>query len=130
MSRPEEIYHDTGPRVSVHDRYYCTVNIAIAPSRPIRQGRVGWDNSTFKKLNYIDRSSLCTVHTPTPAPSLTTSALCVKGGRGIEVHGKTKRRRGRRKRRWLDGVRDDIRENTLSGEEVYDRATETYIVIQ
>ena len=27
------------------------------------------------------------------------------------------------KRRWLDRVRDDIKEKGLSGEEVYDRAT-------
>ena len=34
--------------------------------------------------------------------------------------------RGRKKglkRRWLDRVRDDIKEKGLSGEEVYDRAT-------
>ena len=29
------------------------------------------------------------------------------------------RRRGRPKTRWLDSVRDDIRDNGLSGEEVY-----------
>ena len=32
-----------------------------------------------------------------------------------------RRERGRPKRRWLDGVRDDIKEKV--GEEVYDRAT-------
>ena len=30
---------------------------------------------------------------------------------------------GKRKRRWLDRVRDDIKEKGLSEEEVYDRAT-------
>ena len=43
---------------------------------------------------------------------------------GMEVPG---RRRGRPKRRWLDSVRNDIREKGrekgLSGEEVYDQAT-------
>ena len=32
------------------------------------------------------------------------------------------RERGRPNRRWLDRVRDDIKEKGLSGEEVYDRA--------
>ena len=31
--------------------------------------------------------------------------------------------RGRPKRRWLDKVRDDIKEKGLSGDEVYDNAT-------
>ena len=34
-----------------------------------------------------------------------------------------RRKRGRPKRRWLDRVRDDIKERGLFGEEVYDRAT-------
>ena len=34
-----------------------------------------------------------------------------------------KRKRGRPGRRWLDKVRDDIKENGLSGEEMYHRAT-------
>ena len=34
-----------------------------------------------------------------------------------------RRKRGKPKRRWLDKVRDDIKEKGLSGEEVYDRAT-------
>ena len=39
----------------------------------------------------------------------------------IEVQGRRKRRRP--KRRWLDKVKDDIKEKGLSGEEMYDRAT-------
>ena len=39
---------------------------------------------------------------------------------GIEVQGS--RMRGRPKKRWVDCVKDDLRENRLSGEEVYDRA--------
>ena len=31
--------------------------------------------------------------------------------------------RGRPKRRWLDKVKDDIKENGLSADEVYDHAT-------
>ena len=34
-----------------------------------------------------------------------------------------RRKIGRSKRRWLDKVKDDIREKGLSAEEVYDRAT-------
>ena len=33
------------------------------------------------------------------------------------------RKRGRHKRRWLDKVRDDIKEKGLSADEMYDRAT-------
>ena len=33
-----------------------------------------------------------------------------------------RRKRGRPKRRWLDGVRADIKEKGLSGDEVSDRA--------
>ena len=39
----------------------------------------------------------------------------------MEVKGR--RRRRRPNRRWLDSVRDDIKEKGLSGEELYDRAT-------
>ena len=39
---------------------------------------------------------------------------------GIEVQGS--RRRGRPKKRWVDCVKDDVREKGLSGEAVYDRA--------
>ena len=39
---------------------------------------------------------------------------------GIEVQGS--RRRGRPKKRWVDYVKGDLRENGLSGEVVYDRA--------
>ena len=34
-----------------------------------------------------------------------------------------RRKRGKPKRRWLDRVRDDIKEKGLSADEVYDRAT-------
>ena len=34
-----------------------------------------------------------------------------------------RRKRGRPKRRWLDRVKDDIKETELSANEVYDRAT-------
>ena len=34
-----------------------------------------------------------------------------------------RRKRGRPKRRWLDKVKDDIKEKGLSADEVYDRAT-------
>ena len=43
------------------------------------------------------------------------------GRRAMDVQGR--RKRGRPKRRWLDKVRDDIKEKGLSGKEVYDRAT-------
>ena len=43
-----------------------------------------------------------------------------KRAMGIEVQGS--RRRGRPKKRWMDCVKDDLREKGLSGEEVYDRA--------
>ena len=34
-----------------------------------------------------------------------------------------RRKRGRPKRRWLDKLKDDIKEKGLSADEVYDRAT-------
>ena len=34
-----------------------------------------------------------------------------------------RRKRGRPKRRWLDKIKDDIKEKGLSADEVYDRAT-------
>ena len=34
-----------------------------------------------------------------------------------------RRKRGRPKRRWLDKVKDDIKEQRLSVDDVYDRAT-------
>ena len=39
----------------------------------------------------------------------------------MKVQGR--RKIGKPKRRWLDRVRDDIKEKGLSGEEVYDRVT-------
>ncbi len=39
---------------------------------------------------------------------------------GMDVQGR--RNRGRPKRRWMDSVRDDLREKGLTGEEVHDRA--------
>ena len=44
------------------------------------------------------------------------------GRRMMEMKVQRRRKRGRPKRRWLDRVRDDIKEKGLSGEEVYDRA--------
>ena len=45
---------------------------------------------------------------------------------GIEVQGS---RRGRPKKRWADCVKDDLRGNGLSGEEVYDRALRPQIEV-
>ena len=45
------------------------------------------------------------------------------GRRAMVMKVQGRRKRGRPKRRWLDRVRDDIKEKGLSGEEVYDRAT-------
>ncbi len=39
---------------------------------------------------------------------------------GMDVQGR--RNRGRPKRRWMDIVRDDLREKGLTGEEVHERA--------
>ena len=45
-------------------------------------------------------------------------------GRGaIQMKVQGRRKRGRPKRRWLDKVKDDIKEKGLSVEEVYDHAT-------
>ena len=45
------------------------------------------------------------------------------GRRAIEMKVQGRRKRGRPKRRWLDKVRDDIKEKGLSADEVYDRVT-------
>ena len=39
----------------------------------------------------------------------------------MKLHGR--RKRGSPKRRWLDKVKDDIKEKGLSADDVYDRAT-------
>ena len=41
------------------------------------------------------------------------------------------RKGGRPKRRWLDKVKDDIKEKGLSADDVYDRATcmEAYVIV-
>ena len=44
-----------------------------------------------------------------------------KEGDGNESTGR--RKRGRSKRRWLDKVKDDIKEKGMSADDVYDRAT-------
>ena len=45
-------------------------------------------------------------------------------GRGaIEINVQGRKKRGRRKRRWLNRVRDDIKEKGLSAKKVYDHAT-------
>ena len=43
----------------------------------------------------------------------------------MKVQGR--RKRGRPKRRWLDKVKDDIKEKGLSADDVYDRAT--YVIV-
>ena len=45
------------------------------------------------------------------------------GRRAMEMKVQGRRKRGRHKRRWLDKVKDDIKEKGLSADEVYDRAT-------
>ena len=45
------------------------------------------------------------------------------GRRAMEMKIQGRMKKGRPKRRWLDRVSDDIKENGLSAEEVYDRAT-------
>ena len=45
------------------------------------------------------------------------------GRRVMEIKVQGRRKRGRPKRRWLDKVKDDIKEKGLSADEVYDRAT-------
>ncbi len=45
------------------------------------------------------------------------------GRRAVEMKVQWRRKRGRPKRRWLDTVKDDIKEKGPSADEVYDRAT-------
>ena len=45
------------------------------------------------------------------------------GRRAMEMKVQGRRKRGRPKRRWLDKVKDDIKEKGLSADDVYDRAT-------
>ena len=45
----------------------------------------------------------------------------------MKVHGRWKR--GRPKRRWLDKVKDDIKEKGLSADDVYDHAIEAYVIV-
>ena len=45
------------------------------------------------------------------------------GRRGMEMRVQGRRKRGIPKRRWLDKVKDDIKEKGLSADDVYDRAT-------
>ena len=45
------------------------------------------------------------------------------GRREMKMKVQGRRKRGRPKRRWLDGVRGDIKEKGLSADEVYDCAT-------
>ena len=47
--------------------------------------------------------------------------VIVLAGMAMKVQGR--RKRGRHKRRWLDKVKDDIKEKGLSADDVYDRAT-------
>ena len=46
-----------------------------------------------------------------------------EGRRTMEMKVQGRRKRRRPKRRWLDKVNYDIKENGLSADEVYDRAT-------
>ena len=50
-----------------------------------------------------------------------TGTIRRKGAMEMKVQGR--RKRGRPKRRWLDRVRDDIKEKGLSADEVYGHAT-------
>ena len=45
------------------------------------------------------------------------------GRRAMGMKVPWRRKRGRPKRRWLNNVRDDIKEKGLSVDEMYDRAT-------
>ena len=45
------------------------------------------------------------------------------GRRAMVMKVQGRRKRGRPKRRWLDKVKDDVIENGLSADDVYDRAT-------
>ena len=45
------------------------------------------------------------------------------GRRAMEMKVQTRRKRGRPKRRWLDKIKDDIKEKGLSADHVYDSAT-------
>ena len=58
-----------------------------------------------------------------------TQRIYRKEGNGKKVQGR--RKRGRPKRRWLDKVKDDIKEKGLSEEEVYDHATSMaeYVIV-
>ena len=47
---------------------------------------------------------------------------CV-GRRAMAMKVQGRRKRGRLKRRWMDRVKDDIKEKGLSADDVYDRAT-------
>ena len=44
------------------------------------------------------------------------------GRKVIDIDVQGKRKRGRPKRRWMDNIRDDLKEKQLSGKEVTDRA--------
>ena len=45
------------------------------------------------------------------------------GRRAMVMNVQRRMQRGRPKRRWLDKVKDDIKDNVLSADEVYDHAT-------
>ena len=45
------------------------------------------------------------------------------GRRAMVMKEQGRRKRGRSKRRWLDKIKDDIKEKALSADDVYDRAT-------
>ena len=45
----------------------------------------------------------------------------------MKVQGRMKR--GRPKTRWLDKVKDDIKQKGLSADDVYDRAMEAYVIV-
>ena len=49
------------------------------------------------------------------------------GRRAIEMEVQGRRKRGIPKRRWLDKVKDDIKEKGLSADEMYNQATWRHI---
>ena len=51
------------------------------------------------------------------------------GRSAMEMEVQGKRKRGKPNERWLNRVRNDIKEKGLSEEELYDRAMKVYVVV-